>query len=72
MAWCVRECGLLLSYPVLRLNSNFHFGKRLARISARTQTERASLVRFKNKGKISAQPQTLIMHTVFVERKQKG
>ena len=30
MAWCVRECGLLLSYPVLRLNSNFHFGKRLA------------------------------------------
>ena len=29
----------LLSYPVPRLNSNFHFGKWLARISARTQTE---------------------------------
>ena len=31
--------GLLLSYPVPRINSNFHFGKRLARMSARTQTE---------------------------------
>ena len=37
--WCVRESGLLLSYPVPRLNSNLHFGKRLARMSARTQTE---------------------------------
>ena len=30
IAWCVRECDLLLSYPVPRLNSNLHFGKPLA------------------------------------------